>query len=159
MRLNVWIACAGLSGLMAGAAQARVEGNSGYSKSQTFSAAVRLLRVDRGYEIVEKDADAAYLLFKYPVPGQKLVTDGSLEVVEARGAVRVIVTLSKLPEYHEALLRDALLKKLESELGPAPRPPEKPTKPVDKPGAGDKGGAEKRKKPEGPEPRPDDLED
>lgn len=112
-------------------ASARVEANSGYSKPQTFSCALRLLRVDRGYEIVEKDQDAAYVLFRYPVAGKKEEASGSLEIVETAQGVRVYVQLPKLPEYHEAILRDALLKKLRDEYGP-PAPKAPPQKPSDK---------------------------
>ena len=50
-----------LSLLCAPFAEARVEAEAHYSKAQTYSAALRYLRVDLGYEVMEKDADAAYL--------------------------------------------------------------------------------------------------
>jgi hypothetical protein len=119
-------------------ALARVEGGSSYTKAQTFSGALRLLRVDRGYEIVEKDVEAAYVLFHYPLPGQKTPANGALEVVETTSGVKVFVQLARLPEYQEALLRDALLKKLREDYGPpppkpAPAPPAKPNPPADSP--------------------------
>lgn len=112
-------------------ALARVEGGSSYTKAQTFSGALRLLRVDRGYEIVEKDVEAAYVLFRYPLPGQKMPANGALEVVETPSGVKVFVQLARLPEYHETVLRDALLRKLREDYGPpppkpAPAPPAKP---------------------------------
>ena len=58
-------AAAGL--LLALGADARVEAESGYSKGQTYSGALRYLRVDLGYEVVEKDPEAAYLMFRYLV--------------------------------------------------------------------------------------------
>ncbi|MFZ5894186.1 MAG: hypothetical protein ACOY0T_24205 [Myxococcota bacterium] len=130
-------------------ALARVEASAAYSKAQTFSCALRLLRVDRGYEVVEKDQDAAYVLFRYPLAGKKEQANGSLEVVETSGGVRVFVQLPRLPEYHEALLRDALLKKLREEYGPpAAKPaPEKPARPAEKP---------KPEKPSAPDEAPDD---
>jgi hypothetical protein len=117
---------------------ARVEGGSSYTKAQTFSGALRLLRVDRGYEIVEKDVDAAYVLFRYPLPGQKSSANGAMEVVETTSGVKVFVQLAQMPSYHEALLRDALLKKLRDDYGPpppkpAPAPPAKPNPPADAP--------------------------
>lgn len=132
-RLFALALCASASGFPATAA-ARVEASSGYSKPQTFSSALRLLRVDRGYEVVEKDPDAAYVLFRYPVRGQKEQASGSLEIVETSTGVRVFVQLPQLPEYHEALLRDALLRKLRDEYGPPPSkaPAPKGKAPADK---------------------------
>jgi len=120
-------------------ARARVEGDSDYSKAQTYSGALRFLRVDMGYEVVEKDPDAAYLVFRYASPGQgKNESTGTLEVVEAGERVRVFVRIPRMPEYHERILRDALLKKLREEYGvPAPRKPA--PKPDAKPAPGDAG--------------------
>ena len=121
--------------LLAQGAGARVEADSAYSKAQTYSGALRYLRVDLGYEVVEKDPDSAYLVFRYAPPGQpKSESFGTVEVVEADEHVRVFVRIPRMPEYHERILRDGLLKKLREEYGtPAPRKPE--PKPDDKPGA------------------------
>jgi hypothetical protein len=114
-------------------AEARVDGSSSYSKAQTYSGALRYVRVDMGYDVVEKDPDAAYLIFKYTAPGSKEAVTGTLEVVEAGGNVRLFVSLPRLPEYQERVFRDGLLKKLRDEYGPPP--PKKPAvKPSDKPG-------------------------
>jgi hypothetical protein len=119
-------------------AQARVDGSSAYTKSQTYSGALRYVRVDLGYEVVEKDPDAAYLIFRYAAPGQTKANavTGTLEVIEANGGVRVFVNLPRMPEYHERMFRDGLLKKLREEYGapaPAPKKPgpekEKPAPP------------------------------
>lgn len=123
-------------------AEARVDGSSGYSKAQTYSGALRYVRVDLGYEVVEKDSDAAYLIFKYTMPGQTKANavTGTLEVIEADGRVRVFVSLPRMPEYHERMFRDGLLKKLREEYGPPPVAPKKPEKaPNDKPQAPDDG--------------------
>jgi hypothetical protein len=118
--------------LLAAAAGARVEGDSEYSKAQTYSGALRYLRVDLGYEVVEKDPDSAYLVFRYEPPGQpKGESLGTVEVIEAGDHVRVFVRIPRMPEYHERVLRDGLLRKLRDEYGPpAPRKPE-PKKPAD----------------------------
>src|SRR6187399_1869125 len=112
--------------LLASAAGARVEGNSEYSKAQTYSGALRYLRVDLGYEVVEKDPDSAYLVFRYAAPGQpKSESFGTVEVVEADAHVRVFVRIPSMPEYHERVLRDGLIRKLREEYGvPTPRKPE-----------------------------------
>ena len=112
-------------------AHARVDGGSSYTKAQTYSGALRYVRVDLGYEVVEKDPDAAYLIFKYTAPGgsKPSAVTGTLEVIEASGGVRVFVNLPRMPEYYERVFRDGLLKKLRDEYG-APvvvtkKPPEK----------------------------------
>lgn len=134
----------GLASLLVGrAASAEVEADSRYSKAQTYSAALRYLRVDLGYEVTEKDPDSAYLLFRYLPPGQpKEGCTGAVEIVDAGDHVRVFVRIPRMPEYHAVVLRDGLMHKLRDEYGPpAPRtPPPKPR--GDKP-AGDKGAADK----------------
>ena len=115
--------------LLCASATARVGGESEYSKSQTYSGALRYLRVDMGYEVVEKDPDAAYLIFRYELPGQKKATaTGTIEVVEADGHVKLYVQIPTMPEYHERVLRDGLVRKLHDEYGTPPHkspPPEK----------------------------------
>jgi hypothetical protein len=116
-------------------AAARVDGSSGYSKAQTYSGALRYVRVDLGYEVVEKDPDAAYLIFKYTAPGssKSSAVTGTLEVIEAQGGVRLFVSLPRMPEYHERIFRDGLLKKLKEEYGAPPPAAKKPPPPTDKP--------------------------
>ncbi len=132
----LWLAgfllAAGL--LCAPSATARVGGESEYTKAQTYSGALRYLRLDCGYEVVERDPDAAYLIFKYELPGQKKATaTGTVEVVEADGHVRVFVQIPTMPEYHERVLRDGLVKKLHDEYGEPPRKPTPPPPPEKKP--------------------------
>ena len=134
----VALAVAGL--LLAVAAQARVEARSGYSKQQTFSGALRYLRVDLGYEIVEKDPEAGYLIFRYQPPGRQPTSNGSIEVIETEQTVKVLLQLPQMPRYHETVLRDGLMRKLREEYGeppprkPEPKPKRKP-KPEPEPGA------------------------
>jgi hypothetical protein len=124
-------------------ADARVDGGSSYSKAQTYSGALRYVRVDLGYEVVEKDPEAAYLIFKYATPGaaKDAFVTGTLEVIESNGGVRLFVSLPRMPEYYERMFRDGLLKKLRDEYGAAPPVAKKP--------------AEKApEKKDGPEPTP-----
>lgn len=124
-------------------ASARVEGDSPYTKSQTFNAALRYVRVDLGFEVVEKDPDAGYLLFKYVPPGQKQATAGSFEIFKVRDDVKVYVQLPKMPEYHEVVLRDGLMKKLRDEYGtPPPRQPKAPKAPKRSPDKAPDGGSD-----------------
>jgi hypothetical protein len=117
--------------LFAAAAAARVDADSEYTKAQTYSGALRYLRVDLGFEVTEKDPEAAYLVFRYQAPGQstKDETFGTIEVVDAGDHVRVFVRIPRMPEYHEVVLRDGLLRKLRDEYGPPqPHKPEPPPK-------------------------------
>jgi hypothetical protein len=99
-------------------ARARVAAEIQYSKAQTYSGALRYLRVDLGYEVVEKDPDAAYLMFRYQPSGNgKLQTHGSIEIIESETKTQLFVQLPKMPEYHERMLTDGLLKKLRTEYG------------------------------------------
>ena len=112
-------------------ATARVGGDSEYSKAQTYSGALRYLRVDLGYEVVERDPEAAYLIFRYQLPGQnKGNATGTVEIVDTDGHVKLFVQIPSMPEYHERVLRDGLVKKLHDEYGapphkPLPAPPQK----------------------------------
>lgn len=99
---------------------------SPYTLDQTWGTAVRLLRVDMGLEITEKDQAHGYLLFKYTTmgAGQKVHT-GSVEMVKSpRETVRVTVQISSLPSYHEQLILDKLARKLFSEYGDPPKRPD-----------------------------------
>jgi hypothetical protein len=123
---------------LARSAGAVVETRSGYTKVQTYNAALRYLRVDLGYEVTEKDPAAAYLLFKFLPDGRKLPTNGSIEIVEQREGVRLYVRLPEMPRYHEELLSDGLVRKLRDEYGEPPRHEDPP--PRTKRGDGPDGG-------------------
>ena len=112
-------------------AEARAEERLGYTKTQSYQAALRFLRVDHGYVVVEKDPDSGYLLFEYPLRDAG-VTQGSIEVVERADSVALVVQLPKMPSYHERLLIEGLLKKLRDDYG-APPAQKKPTKEQDDP--------------------------
>jgi hypothetical protein len=100
-------------------AQARSLAEVPYTLAQTFSAALRYLRVDLGYEVTEKDADAAYLLFSYDPRDKKQSLRGSIEVVPREHGVRLFVSLPQLPSYHEEVLKQGLVRKLQAEYGEA----------------------------------------
>lgn len=114
-------------------AVARADAEVRYTQKQTFSAALRYLRVDLAYEVVEKDAEAAYLLFELEGTGkEKSPARGSIEVVQTDASVRVFVSLPQLPSYREEQLKRGLLRKLRAEYGqppgraPRPKPDEQP---------------------------------
>lgn len=131
---RVWIAVtAALACLLAlcispAPVEARSQRDTRYLYRQVWPAAVRLLRVDKGYDIVEKDVDAGYVLFDVKEDRKKF--RGSLELVrlegESRNRVRVIIRIADRPSYVELGLLDNLERKLREEYGSPPKSTPKP---------------------------------
>jgi hypothetical protein len=126
-----------------GAADAKSAYESPYGYERTWNAALRLVRVDNGWKVTEKDDQSGYLIFDYKSPESVKATSGSLELVRdshGDGIVSVLVQLPQMPRYHEQVLLDALASKMRHEYGdpPAPRrrPDEGRPEPADA-GAGD----------------------
>jgi hypothetical protein len=127
------IACA----LTASAALAKASYESPYGYERTWNAALRLLRVDNGWKITEKDDANGYILFEYTSPESPKATPGSLELVRTRdgdSAVGVLAQLPQMPHYHEQVLLDALASKMRREYGDPPAP--KRPAPAPEPDAG-----------------------
>ena len=111
-------------------AHGRVSAESRYTKAQNYSAALRFLRVDKGFDVVERDEEAAYLIFRYPTPDRKEQSaTGTIEVIEIDEGVTIIVNLPQMPQYHERVLSDQLQRKLREEYGPPKARKPEPVKP------------------------------
>jgi hypothetical protein len=118
-------------------AEARTLDTLPYPITSVWPAAVRFLRVDRGFPVREKDEESGYILFEWtdsPKPCK-----GSVEVIrvtdrEGRDATRVAITIPDLPKRYEQMLIDKLFTRLKDDIGPPPPPPRKPDPP--KPDAG-----------------------
>jgi len=93
-----------------------------YTLAQTYNAALRLVRVDLGLVVTERDPGAAYILFDYKSSesGGRSVP-GSIEMLDSGRAVKIVVQLGAMPRYHEQVMGDALARKLREEYGDAPR--------------------------------------
>lgn len=120
-------------------ARAKSGYESSYGYDRTWNAGTRLVRVDLGLKITEKDEAAGYLLFDYKSPesGQKTVP-GSMELIRGRdGGVRVVVQIPAMPGYHEQVMVDHLARKLRIEYGDPPK--KAPTPPVSKDGGAEGG--------------------
>lgn len=104
-----------------GEARAKSGYDSLYSYDQTWNTALRLVRVDLGFKIVEKDEKAGYILFEYTDKGT--TSSASLELLPSDRAIRVVCQIPKFPSYHEAVVLDRLSRKLKEEYG---APVEKP---------------------------------
>jgi hypothetical protein len=109
-----------------------------YPITSVWPAAVRFLRVDRGFPIREKDEGAGYVLFDY--------TDGpkpcraSLELIrttdyEGRDATKMAISIPDLPHRFEQMLLDKLTAKIRDDQGPPAPPPRKGEKPASQPDA------------------------
>ncbi|MDX2021639.1 MAG: hypothetical protein SF187_15455 [Deltaproteobacteria bacterium] len=102
-----------------------------YPVDQIWSSAVRFLRVDKRFPILEKDKDAGYILFDYVEEAAK-VHKASLELVavnesSGRAATRVVLNIPDKPRHVESLLLEKLGSKAKDDLG-APAPPPSRTK-------------------------------
>ncbi|MCP4680043.1 MAG: hypothetical protein GY854_32040 [Deltaproteobacteria bacterium] len=122
------------------AAEAKTKKELTYRYSQIWSTAIRLLRVDKGFPLIEKDKKAGYILFEYREGDRKFT--GSLEIVPAIADNKHIVStrlrIANMPSYVEMVLLDKLLYKLKEEYG-AP-PPARPVETkLDKQGKPEKG--------------------
>jgi hypothetical protein len=111
-------------------AAARRESTFNYPYSRVWTSAVRLMRVDFGCTITEKDRDDGYLLFEYPDRGKTY--PGSVELVLVKvndsEATRVVLQIPALPSYVENMIVDRLARKLEQEFGP-PKEVKRPVEP------------------------------
>jgi hypothetical protein len=127
-----------------GVAEARVSGEVTYTYAQTWQAAVRLVRVDLGCPITDRDEEMGFVLFEYQNAGRSY--PGSLEVVRStdeRGVehIRVTVQVNAMPSYVERMIFDRLTRKLREDFGEArtprrpPTPPAQPAPPAEDPPA------------------------
>src|SRR5687768_3511172 len=83
--------------------QARVQQDERYAPDLAWNAAIRMLRVDMGFKILERDRDAGFILFTYRDGSHH--SPGALEIIPTRvegiSGTRVIVQLSQMPTYAE----------------------------------------------------------
>ena len=116
-------------------AHARSEKTLAYPRDEAWPAAVRFIVIDAHLKIVEKDADAGYVLFE--LHEEKKTFRGSLEVIDVvkdgRHQVRFVMQIEDRPQWIEIELLNKLEQKLRAELGsPSPEPtPKKPEPPKD----------------------------
>jgi hypothetical protein len=132
-----------LVALVATVAYADTARSVSYPYERVWPAAVRFLRVDLKLKIIEKDADAGYVLFE--LAEDRKTFQGSLQLSRAkdpdrREATRLALKIAGRPSYVEDELLVKLERKLKEELGdPAPAPaPAPPAAPAPAPDAGPK---------------------
>lgn len=117
--------------LAAPRASAKAAYDSPYGYDRTWNAALRLVRVDNGWKVVEKDEGTGYLLFEYRSAENAHPTPGSVELIRSQegSSVGVVVQLPQMPRYHEQVLLDALAAKMRREYGDPPIQRKAPTPP------------------------------
>jgi hypothetical protein len=119
-------------------AEAETAYESAYGFDRTWNAALRMIRVDMGCKITEKDDQSGYLMFEYRSTDSKKGSSGSMEFIKPKdhdGPVHLVIQLPAMPRYHEQVLLDTLVRKMRSEYGdpPQPRPKEPPAPPKEAP--------------------------
>ena len=129
----LWMAPLTLASLgLPTSAQARRTTDLGYRYEQVWTAAVRLVRVDYGFNVTERDQELGFVMFEYIEAGRAF--NGSIEVLRStdtlgRDRVRVVVVIQGQPEYVERMVMDRLERKLRGDYGAPPRlepPPPEP---------------------------------
>jgi hypothetical protein len=120
---------------------ARAEKTLAYQRDAAWPAAVRFIRVDEKLRIIEKDADAGYVLFELKEEGKTF--RGSLEVmtvvVDNRTVVRFVMQIEDRPTWVEVAMLTRLERKLRAELGSPSPPPSKKAPVEEAPDSNDKG--------------------
>jgi len=111
-------------------AGARSSFDSNYGYDRTWNAALRMVRVDMGFKVTEKDEQNGYLIFEYKSPEtNNKASSGSMELVRSKDPdqpIHVIVQLSEMPRYHEQVMLDSLTRKMRLEYGDPPSHPPHP---------------------------------
>ncbi len=124
-------------GLASARAEARTVRDEPYSLDSTWSTVVRMVRVDFGFTIDERDRELGYFTFQYREGRRSL--PGSVELmrseVDGRPCTRVVVHIAGMPNYVETMMLSHLSRKLRAELGEAPPPPQR--HPAQPPAGGD----------------------
>ena len=137
MGIGLVVAASFASVFFGAEATAKTQYDSRYGYEKTWNAAVRLVRVDLGLKVLEKDESSGYLLFEYRSnEGGPKATSGSFEIIKPSGSktddVKVVVQLPQMPRYHEQVLVDQLARKMHDEYGePPPRKKDAPPPPPD----------------------------
>jgi len=101
-------------------ASAKASRVASYPMDKAWPTAVRFLRIDLGYTIVERDAEAGYVIFEYKKADNTY--RGSLELVTTtdyadRDSVKILVEITDRPEYEEAWVIEKMIERLREDLG------------------------------------------
>jgi hypothetical protein len=107
-------------------AQAETVYDSAYGFERTWNSALRMVRVDMGCKVTEKDDQTGYLMFEYHSgDSAKKGSPGTMQFIrphEKDASVRLVIQLAQMPRYHEQVLLDTLVRKMHAEYGDPPQP-------------------------------------
>jgi hypothetical protein len=100
-----------------------------YPMEHVWPTAVRYLRVDRGYTIVDRDPEAGFILFDFPIGPDDRVGRGSVELfatkdASGRASASVSVSTDGGPLHLPHAILDGLGDKLRRERGQPSAPPQ-----------------------------------
>jgi hypothetical protein len=100
-------------------AEARQSIDLPYPIEQSWNAAVRLVRVDMGFAITERDRESGFLLFTYRDTTRSSAASIELIPADVGGVVgvRVVVQIPAMPTYMERHLLTRLDRKLHDDYG------------------------------------------
>ena len=106
-----------------------------YPVEHVWGAAIRYLRVDRDYTIVDRDEETGYIVFEIPL-GRDTKARGALEAfattdASGRASTQLQISTEAGPTHLPHTLLEGIAKKVKAERGqapsaPAPRPPAPP---------------------------------
>ncbi len=107
-----------------------------YPVEQVWGAAIRYLRVDRDYAIVDRDPDTGYIVFEIPlgeVRGRGALEAFSTTDPSGRVSTQIQISTEAGPTHLPHTLIEGIAKKVRGERGqapsaPAPKPPASPPK-------------------------------
>jgi hypothetical protein len=105
-------------------AHATINRDLTYRYTQIWNGLVRFLRVDNGFQVVEKNKTAGYIMFEYREKGKTFPSSFELIPVvrDGRYYIRVGLRIADMPTYIEVVLFDKLIVKLKKDFGLPPTP-------------------------------------
>jgi hypothetical protein len=110
-----------------------------YPLDQVWPTAIRYLRIDRGFKVTDRDEQAGYMLFEFPVDGGR-TGSGSVEMfatedASGRPSVSISVNTGAGPVHLPNAILDGIAAKVRAERGQPSTPPKQqpPAPPKDKP--------------------------
>lgn len=107
-----------------------------YPLEQVWPTAIRYLRIDRGFEVTDRDEEAGYMLFEFPVDGGR-IGSGSVEMfatedAAGRPSVSVAVNTGAGPVHLPNSILDGIAAKVRAERGQPVDPPKQEQPPPPK---------------------------
>ena len=98
-----------------------------YPLEQVWPTAIRYLRIDRGFTVTDRDAEAGYMLFEFALDDGR-IGSGSVEMFatddsSGRPSVSVAVNTDAGPVHMPHAILDGLAAKVRSERGQPAAPP------------------------------------